>query len=69
MLVHYQDNLYFSYYYNINYRCIAHIKVKSKFTIILSEEDENKIVEEINQYDYYKDFNQYLQLLTRLNSL
>jgi glycosyltransferase involved in cell wall biosynthesis len=65
LLVHYQENLSFSYHYNINYRGIAHIKLKNKFTIILSE---NKILEEINQYDYFKDFKQYLQLLTRLNN-
>jgi glycosyltransferase involved in cell wall biosynthesis len=65
LLVHYQDNLSFSYHYNINYRGIAHIKVKNNFTITLSEETERKIVEEINQYDYFKDFNSYLQLLTK----
>jgi len=68
LLVHYQDYLSFSYHYNINYRGIAHIKLKTKFTIILSEENERKIVEEMNQYDYFKDFKQYLDLLTKLNN-
>ena len=67
LLVHYKDNLSVSYHYNINYRGIAHIKLKTKFTIILSEENERKIVEEINQYSYFKDFKQYLQLLTKFN--
>jgi glycosyltransferase involved in cell wall biosynthesis len=64
LLVHYQDKLSFSYYYNINYRGIAHIKLKTKFTIFTTEEELIKIVEKINQYEYFNDFNHYLHLLT-----
>jgi glycosyltransferase involved in cell wall biosynthesis len=64
LLVHYQDKLSFSYYYNINYRGIAHIKLKTNFTIFTTEEELIKIVEKINQYDYFNDFNHYLHLLT-----
>jgi glycosyltransferase involved in cell wall biosynthesis len=64
LLVHYQDKLSISYYYNINYRGIAHIKLKNTLTIFISKKDELKILEEINQFDYFKDFNKYLLLLT-----
>jgi hypothetical protein len=64
LLVHYKDKLDFSYHYNINYRGIAHIKLKSKFTIFISEEEQFKILEEINQYKYFNNFNHYLELLT-----
>ena len=64
LLVHYQDKLSISYYYNINYRGVAHIKLKTKFTIFISKEDEDKIVKEINEYNYFEEFNHYLHLLT-----
>ena len=63
LLVHYKDKLSFSYYYNINYRGIAHIKLLSS-TIFISEKDQSKILEEINQYEYFKNFSHYLHLLT-----
>ena len=64
LLVHHQDILSISYYYNINYRGIAHIKLKTKCLHFLSERNENIILEKIKQYDYFKDFKQYLRLLT-----
>ena len=60
LLVHYQDDLLFSYYYNINYRGVAHIKIKDIDKKIEISED---AIEEINKYEYFKDFNNYLQLL------
>jgi hypothetical protein len=67
LLVHYKDNLTISYYYNINYRGIAHIKLKNQNqnqnqnqNLILSED----ALEEINKYEYFTDFNNYLDLLT-----
>ena len=62
LLVHYKDKLTISYYYNINYRGIAHIKIKE--LIEIREED---AINEINTYDYFKDFNKYLKLLTNVN--
>jgi glycosyltransferase involved in cell wall biosynthesis len=62
LLVNYNDKLTISYYYNINYRGVAHIKIKELFEII--EED---AIKEINQFEYFKDFNNYLQLLTNIN--
>ena len=59
LLVHHKDDLIFLYYYNINYRGIAHIKIKNK-KLKLSED----VLEEINKYEYFKDFNNYLQLIS-----
>ena len=62
LLVHHQDNLTISYYYNINYRGIAHIKLKNRNIIILED-----ALGEINKYDYFADFNNYLELLKQIN--
>jgi glycosyltransferase involved in cell wall biosynthesis len=61
LLVHCKDQLSFSYYYNINYRGIAHIKIKHNSKKIKILED---ALEEINKYEYFKDFNNYLQLVS-----
>ena len=58
LLVHYKDDITISYYYNINYRGIAHIKIKNPFIIDIVS------IAEINQFEYFKDFNNYLKLLT-----
>jgi glycosyltransferase involved in cell wall biosynthesis len=57
LLVHYKENIEFSYYNNMNYRGVAHIKIINPFVI-----DEESI-QKINQFEYYKDFNNYLQML------
>ena len=62
LLVHYKDVITFSYYYNINYRGVVHIKIKELFEII-----EDVAIAEISQFEYFKDFNNYLQLLTNYN--
>ena len=59
LLVHYKDKLTLTYFYNITYRGIAHIKINELFKII-----EEEAIEEINSYEYFKDFNKYLKLLT-----
>ena len=59
LLVHHKDELLFSYYYNINYRGIAHIKIKNQNFSEIPED----ALKEINSYEYFKDFNNYLQLL------
>ena len=62
LLVHYKDKLTISYSYNINYRGVAHIKIKE--LIEIKEED---AIKEINTYEYFTDFNKYLKLLTNVN--
>ena len=58
ILLNYKDKLEnFNYFSNINYRGIACINIKEKFS--LNAEDINII----NQYDYFKEFNNYLALL------
>ena len=52
LLVHYKDKLTLTYFYNITYRGIAHIKINELFKII-----EEEAIEEINSYEYFKDFN------------
>ena len=62
LLVHYKDKLTITYHYNINYRGIAHIQIKENFFI------EENVLKEISQYEYFKDFSLYLQLLTNNNN-
>jgi hypothetical protein len=65
LLVHYKDKLNISYYYNITYRGVALIKIKDNFTKIeIRQED---AIKEINTYEYFKDFDKYLKVLTNIN--
>lgn len=48
----------FKYYHHANYRGVALIKIKEQFEIEPSE------IEEINSYEYFKDFDSYIDLLT-----
>jgi glycosyltransferase involved in cell wall biosynthesis len=57
LLLHHKKNITINYFYNINFRGIATIKIKEKFTI-----DETHI-ETINSFDYFKDYMNYLELL------
>jgi glycosyltransferase involved in cell wall biosynthesis len=59
ILLNYSDKLTIKYYCNYNYRGLAYIKINEKFTILI---DDN-IIDEINNYDYFKDFNNYVKLL------
>jgi hypothetical protein len=63
LLVHYKDKLTITYYYNINFRGIAHIKIKEKFVL----QEDIVIINQISQYSYFKDFTLYLKLLTNNN--
>jgi hypothetical protein len=61
ILLHYNDNIYdFKYFYNINFRGIAVFKIKKKFQINLND------IDIINSYDYFKDFNNYVNCLQSL---
>ena len=61
ILLHYNDNIYdFKYFYNINFRGIAVFKIKNKFQINLND------IDIINSYDYFKDFNNYVNCLQSL---
>jgi len=57
ILQYYKDNINFSYYYHINYRGVAVMEIKEKFEIEYSE------VNNINDYDYEKDFTKYMDIL------
>jgi hypothetical protein len=58
MLLKYKDNIEtFKYYNNINYRGIAFVTVNKSFEI------DEKEVDAINGYEYFKDFNDYIDLL------
>ena len=54
----YLDNIIFGYFYNINYRGVFYMNLKESFQI------PEKDIEEINNYEYYSDFNHYLELLS-----
>lgn len=59
ILRNFKDHLEeFTYFYNINFRGIAAFRIKNKFQI--NSEDINII----NSYDYFKDYNDYIKLLT-----
>jgi glycosyltransferase involved in cell wall biosynthesis len=65
LLVHHQDNLTISYYYNINYRGIAHIKLQN---LDRNLEVSDTALVEIDKYEYFADFNHYLELLTYMST-
>ena len=56
LLKYYSDKITFNYFYNINYRGIICINIKENFEVIVK-------YEELNRYDYFEDFNDYLKLL------
>ena len=58
ILMNYKDNLSsFNYYYNSNFRGIALFKIKEYFQI------EEFAIDEINNFDYFKDYKNYIHLL------
>lgn len=57
ILLKYKSYFDFEYFYNINYRGIAVIKIKERFSIPDEE------IFTINNYDYEKNFEDYLNLL------
>ena len=61
MLLHYYDKINsFKYYDNINYRGVATFKLNEKFQI------NNDDIDVINNYEYFKDYNNYIKLLLEL---
>ena len=51
---------YYYYYDNINYRGVATFKINEKFQI------NNDDIDVINNYEYFKDYNNYIKLLLEL---
>ena len=62
ILQHLSEKVNFSYYSNLNYRGVAMFKIKEQFEI-----DKNNI-ETINNYDYFKDYMNYISLINLLNT-
>jgi hypothetical protein len=60
LLAKYSGNINFGYFYNINYRGVLFINIKEYFQI--PETDEN--ISEINSYNYFENYNNYLELLS-----
>lgn len=52
---HYSESFDFSYFNNENYRGVGRLKIKNKFQI------SDDAINEINAYDYYKDFATYVK--------
>ena len=57
LLQYHSSDFIFSYFYNINNRGIIMIQIKNKFNI------HQNGIHEINSYDYYTDYEKYVQLL------
>jgi len=60
LLTKYSENINFGYFYNINYRGVLFINIKEYFQILETETE----IEEINSYDYFEHFNNYINLLS-----
>jgi hypothetical protein len=59
VLLNFKDKIHnFKYFYNINFRGIATFKLREKFQI--NQDD----IDIINSYDYFKDYSEYIKLLT-----
>jgi glycosyltransferase involved in cell wall biosynthesis len=59
ILLNYKDKLTIQYFNNKNYRGIVHIKINEPFSI----PNKTDVIEEMNNYDYFNDYSQYLNLL------
>jgi len=57
LLRFYKDKIQFHYFHNINYRGIVMLKIKESFTVDVS-------YDELNSYNYFDHFNDYLVLLS-----
>lgn len=60
LLKNYNDKIKYSYFHNINYRGVICIKILEHFQINVSSN-------ELNNYNYFNDFNNYLLLLKNIN--
>lgn len=56
LLKFYKDKIQLNYFHNINYRGITILQIKEKFNVVVSYED-------LNNYNYFEHFNDYLVLL------
>jgi glycosyltransferase involved in cell wall biosynthesis len=59
LLRHFYKNIKYNYYYHIAYRGIIRIEIVEPFELLVDD----KAYCEMNNYDYYYDFSDYLQLL------
>jgi glycosyltransferase involved in cell wall biosynthesis len=57
LLKNYKDKIHFDYFHNESYRGICILQIKEKFTVDVS-------YEELNNYNYFENFNDYLFLLS-----
>jgi glycosyltransferase involved in cell wall biosynthesis len=57
LLKNYKDKIHFDYFHNEGYRGIFTLKIKEKFIVDVSYED-------LNSYNYFENFNDYLVLLS-----
>jgi SAM-dependent methyltransferase len=57
LLKNYKDKIHFDYFHNESYRGICILQIKEKFTVDVS-------YEELNNYNYFEHFNDYLFLLS-----
>lgn len=57
LIKNYKDKFTFRYFHNIDYRGIVSLKIIQPFEVSISSYDD------INNYDYFADFNNYLKLL------
>lgn len=58
LLLKYSGKVNISYFYNINYRGVIRIEILEKFEVVATDE-------ELNSYDYFENFNNYLDLLSK----
>jgi len=62
LLIHYNNNIKISYIYNINFRGVVRIEILEPFTMVVTDD-------ELNSYDYFTQFNDYLELLEKNNKI
>ena len=62
ILKYHKEDIQMKYFYHINYRGVSMIQVKNKFTIEVTK------IEEINSYQYFDVFDEYVSLLSEVNS-
>jgi hypothetical protein len=63
IIQNFREYIDFDIYFNSNYRGVLELSILDEFQIPLDK------IEEINLYDYYEDFENYIQLLTKKEPL
>lgn len=61
LLKNWSSNLNFSFYHHLNYRGVAAIEIVRPFQL-----DGSCVIEEINSYQYFSDFNSYVEILSKI---